>query len=64
MNADAANPIGLDGKPLRIGEVVTVNNSANSSENGVYSWNNGTWTKQAVMNFLMNKSVDGGNAEN
>lgn len=64
MNADAANPIGLDGKPLRIGEVVTVNNSGNSAENGVYSWNNGTWTKQAVMNFLMNKSIDGGNAEN
>lgn len=63
MNADAANPIGLDGKPLNIGEVVTVNNSGDSSENGIYSWNNGTWTKQAVMNFLMNKSVDGGNAE-
>lgn len=63
MNADAAHPIGLDGKALNIGEVVTVNNSANSSENGIYSWNNGTWTKQAIMNFLMNKSVDGGNAE-
>lgn len=59
MNADAAHPIGLDGRPLNIGEVVTVNNPRDSSENGIYSWNNGTWTKQAVMN----KSVDGGNAE-
>mgnify|MGYP000010230459 CR=1 FL=1 len=61
MNADAASPIGIDGKPLRIGDIVTVN-SSNESENGIYSWNNGTWVKQTVMNFMMNKNIDGGSS--
>lgn len=64
MNADAANPMGIDGKPLKIGDIITVNNPHNEAENGIYSWNNGTWIKQAVMNFMMSRNLDGGGSNN
>lgn len=53
MNADSVNPIGTDGRLIKIGEPVTVVNSAAPSENGYYSYEgseNG-WKFQSGFNF-------------
>ena len=51
MNADKENPIGTDGKYIKVGDIVTVVNSTTPSENGFYSYEgpeNG-WLLQRVL---------------
>lgn len=53
MNADSVNPIGTDGRLIKIGELVTVVNSTTPSENGYYSYEgseNG-WSFQSGFSF-------------
>jgi hypothetical protein len=53
MNADSVNPIGTDGRLIKIGELVTVVNSTTPAENGYYSYEgseNG-WRLQSGFNF-------------
>jgi lysophospholipase L1-like esterase len=53
MNADKENPIGTDGKYIKVGDIVTVVNSTTPSENGIYSYEgseNG-WKYQSSFNF-------------
>ena len=55
MNADSVNPIGIDGKPIKLGDIVSVVNNGNSSENGFYSYEgaeNG-WKLQSSFNFQL-----------
>lgn len=53
MNADVNNPIGNDGKYIKVGDIVTVVNSTTPSENGYYSYEgseNG-WLLQSGFSF-------------
>lgn len=53
MNADSVNPIGTDGRLIKIGELVTVVNSTTPAENGYYSYEgseNG-WLLQSGFSF-------------
>ena len=53
MNADKENPIGTDGKYIKVGDIVTVVNSTTPSENGFYSYEgpeNG-WLLQSGFSF-------------
>lgn len=53
MNADSVNPIGTDGRLIKIGELVTVVNSTTPAENGYYSYEgseNG-WSLQSGFSF-------------
>ena len=55
MNADSVNPIGINGKPIKLGDIVSVVNNGNSSENGFYSYEgvkNG-WKLQSGFNFQL-----------
>lgn len=45
MNADT-NPIGDDGQPVLVGQLVSVYNSASSAENGIYSRTEDGWRIQ------------------
>ena len=59
MNADVTSPIGTDGKYIKIGELVTVNNSTTPSENGFYSYEgseNG-WQFQSSFNFQLSQTT-------
>ena len=55
MNADSNNPIGTDGKYIKIGDIVTVVNSTTPSENGIYSYEGATngWKYQSSFNFQL-----------
>ena len=53
MNADSVNPIGTDGRLIKIGELATVVNSTTPAENGYYSYEgseNG-WLLQSGFSF-------------
>lgn len=53
MNADKSSPIGVDGKYIKIGDIVTVVN------NGIYSYEGATndWKFQSSFNFELSQSV-------
>ena len=51
MNADSVNPIGTDGKPIKIGDLVSVVNTSNTDENGFYSRIEDGWRFQSGFNF-------------
>ena len=53
MNADINNPIGNDGKYIKVGEIVSVVNSTTPSENGIYSRTEDGWQFQSGMNFAL-----------
>lgn len=53
MNADKDNPIGTDGKYIKVGDIVTVVNSTTPSENGIYSRTEDGWQFQSGMNFAL-----------
>lgn len=57
MNADAANPIGIDGKPIKLGDMVSVVNSNNSGENGFYSRIENGWQFQSSFNFQLSQTT-------
>lgn len=53
MNSDSTNPIGTDGKPIKVGDIVSVVNSGNASENAIYSRTENGWQFQSGMNFAL-----------
>ena len=53
MNADSENPIGTDGKPISVGDIVSVVNTMDDSENAIYSRTKEGWQFQAGMNFAL-----------
>lgn len=59
MNADVSNPIGTDGKYIKIGDIVTVVNSTTPSENGIYSYEGATegWKHQSSFNFQLSQTT-------
>lgn len=64
MNADVNNPIGNDGKYIKIGEVVSVHNENNPEEDAIYSWESGPrWQMQMKLSALDSRVFDGGRAD-
>ncbi|BEG61638.1 hypothetical protein [Coprobacter fastidiosus] len=59
MNSDIDNPIGTDGKYLKIGDVVTVSNTTMPSENGFYSYEGNVkgWKFQSSFNFQLTQNI-------
>lgn len=51
MNADSTNPVGTDGRLIKIGDLVTVVNTTTPSENGFYSRTVNGWQLQSGFNF-------------
>lgn len=64
MNADVNNPIGNDGKYLKVGEIVSVHNGNDPTEDAIYSWESGPrWQKQTSLVNLNSRVFDGGRAD-
>lgn len=64
MNADVNNPIGNDGKYLKVGEIVSVHNEDNPDEDAIYSWETGPrWQMQMKLSALDSRVFDGGRAD-
>ena len=64
MNADVNNPIGNDGKYIKVGEIVSVHNEDNPEEDAIYSWETGPrWQKQTSLANLNSRVFDGGRAD-
>lgn len=68
MEADVDSPIGNDGGYIQVGEIVTVYNENDESENGVWSYevtDDGTyyWQKQASLTSLASRVFDCGRAD-
>lgn len=53
MNSDSENPIGTDGKPISVGDIVSVVNTLDDSENAIYSRTEEGWQFQSGMNFAL-----------
>ena len=64
MQADVSNPIGNDGKYIRVGEIVSVHNENNPEEDAIYSWESGPrWQKQTSLISLASRTIDCGRAD-
>lgn len=71
MNSDVNAPIGNDGKYLKVGEVVSVHNDSDPSEDAIYSWEKKTeeqiatpyWQLQMKLSALDSRVFDGGRAD-
>lgn len=64
MQADVNNPIGNDGRYLKVGEIVSVHNESNPSEDAIYSWEEGPrWQLQMRLSALDSRVFDGGRAD-
>ena len=64
MNADINHPIGNDGKYIKVGEIVSVHNESNSTEDAIYSWEEGPkWQLQMKLSALDSRVFDGGRAD-
>lgn len=64
MNADVNSPIGNDGKYLKVGEIVSVHNENEPSEDAIYSWEQGPkWQLQMRLSALDSRVFDGGRAD-
>lgn len=64
MQADVNNPIGNDGKYLKFGEIVSVHNEDEPSEDAVYSWESGPrWQMQMKLSAIDSRTFDGGRAD-
>lgn len=64
MNADVNSPIGNDGKYIKVGEIVSVHNESNSTEDAIYSWEEGPrWQLQMKLSALDSRVFDGGRAD-
>lgn len=64
MNADVNNPVGNDGKYIRIGEIVSVHNESNPEEDAIYSYETGpTWKLQMKLSAIDSRVFDGGRAD-
>lgn len=64
MQADVNNPIGNDGRYIKVGEIVSVHNEDNPDEDAIYSWETGPrWQKQTSLANLASRVFDGGRAD-
>lgn len=59
MNADKTNPIGTDGTRINIGDLVSVVNSTNGDENGIYSYEGSEegWQFQGGINVAIKQET-------
>lgn len=59
MNADRTNPIGTDGTRINIGDLVSVVNSTNGDENGIYSYEGSEegWQFQGGINVAIKQET-------
>lgn len=67
MEADKLSPLGNDGKKIKIGEVVSVHNENDSSEDAIFSYdNNGEpyWRLQCYLSNIDSRHIDGGSVTN
>ena len=63
MNADVSAPVGNDGKYIRVGEIVSVHNEGDPTEDAIYSWEAGPkWQLQMKLSAL-DREIDGGRAD-
>lgn len=51
MEVDKANPVGIDGRYIKAGEIVSVVNNSDTSRNGFYSYTGTGWQFQTGFNF-------------
>jgi hypothetical protein len=64
MNADVSAPIGNDGKYIKVGEIVSVHNEDDPTEDAIYSWEEGPrWQLQMKLSALDSRVFDGGRAD-
>lgn len=68
MDADVENPVGNDGRPLKRGELVSIHNEDNNSEDAIYSYELSEegepyWRLQIRLNALDSRTLDGGRAD-
>lgn len=68
MNADVESPMGNNGKSIKVGEVVSVHNESNPTEDAIYSYelnSDGTpyWKLQCRLDKLDSRTLDGGRAD-
>ena len=68
MLADVNKPIGSDGKTIKRGEIVSIQNSSNENENAVYSYefnedDEPYWQFQMRLTTLDSRTLDGGRAD-
>lgn len=64
MNADVTAPVGNDGKYIKVGEIVSVHNEDDPTEDAIYSWEEGPrWQLQMKLSALDSRVFDGGRAD-
>lgn len=64
MNADVSAPVGNDGKYIKAGEIVSVHNEDDPTEDAIYSWEEGPrWQLQMKLSALDSRVFDGGRAD-
>lgn len=64
MNADVSAPVGNDGKYIKVGEIVSVHNENDPTEDAIYSWESGPrWQLQMKLSALDSRVFDGGRAD-
>ena len=64
MNADVSAPVGNDGKYIKVGEIVSVHNEDDPTEDAIYSWEEGPrWHLQMKLSALDSRVFDGGRAD-
>ena len=64
MNDDVAAPVGNDGKYIKVGEIVSVHNEDDPTEDAIYSWEEGPrWQLQMKLSALDSRVFDGGRAD-
>lgn len=64
MNADVSAPVGNDGKYIKVGEIVSVHNEDDPTEDAIYSWEAGPkWQLQMKLSALDSRVFDGGRAD-
>lgn len=68
MNNDVSAPIGNDGKYIKVGEIVSVHNEDDNTEDAVYSWERNSegepyWQLQMKLSALDSRVFDGGRAD-
>ena len=64
MNADVSAPVGNDGKYIKVGEIVSVHNEDDPTEDAIYSWEEGPrWQLQMKLSAIDSRVFDGGRAD-
>ena len=68
MNEDVTAPIGNDGRYIKVGEVVSVHNEDDGTEDAIYSWEKNSggvsyWQLQMKLSALDSRVFDGGRAD-